>query len=81
MELATVLQALDALSNDDLDAVNAYLQQERAARQSLGNRHPTEPLNVERIARLFAELREGFSAQDLDELEWAMNYETIEPLD
>ena len=33
------------------------------------------------LDQIFAELREGFNAKDLDELEWAMNVEYIEPLD
>ena len=40
-----------------------------------------EPLDMELLLQIFADLREGFTAQDLEELEWAMNVEYIEPLD
>jgi hypothetical protein len=39
------------------------------------------PLNIDELKQIFADLREGFTEQDLEELEWAMNVEYIEPLD
>ncbi len=46
----------------------------------LGERR-NAPLDIEELKQIFAELREGFTEKDLEELEWAMNVEYIEPLD
>jgi hypothetical protein len=36
---------------------------------------------IDALMSIVDDLREGFSEQDLDQLEWAMNVEYIEPLD
>ncbi len=46
----------------------------------LGERR-NAPLDIEELKQIFAHLREGFTEKDLEDLEWAMNVEYIEPLD
>jgi hypothetical protein len=45
-----------------------------------GDRHHPLPLDVEALRRLSAELREGWSEQDLHEFEWAATLKVIKPL-
>lgn len=40
-----------------------------------------KPLDLEKIKQILAEMREGLTEQDLDEIDGAMNVEYIEPLD
>jgi hypothetical protein len=72
MTLAELMKAVDDLSRQDFETLYDYLEQRR------------EYLAEERIRMIeeaVAEIREGFSEQDLEELEWAMNVEYIEPVD
>jgi hypothetical protein len=71
MTLAEVIKAVDELSPDEIRQLRDYLETRQAQQE----------LDIEGIKQIFSELREGFSEQDLQELEWAMNAEYIEPVD
>lgn len=84
MALSDVLQQIDTLSREELETVTARIRQQRErlgiieVNTSEGDRH-NEPLDMDFMRQLSADLREGFTEQDLEELEWAMNVEYIEP--
>lgn len=83
MTLADLIHAVDTLSSDDLETLATHIQHQRGRRVDQGmsgDRHPKQ-LDIEAIMQTFAELADGFSETDLDELDWAMNNEFIEPLD
>ena len=72
MTLAEVMKAVDELSQEELRQLREYIQQQE---------HKHGELDIEALEEVFAELREGFSEHDLEELEWAMNVEYVEPVD
>lgn len=72
MTLAELMKAVDELSHEELRQLREYIQQQE---------HKHGELDIDALEMVFAELREGFSDHDLDELEWAMNVEYIEPVD
>jgi hypothetical protein len=67
MTLAEVMKAVDELSPDEIRQLRDYLDRRDAQQE----------LDIEGIKQIFSELREGFTEQDLQELEWAMNGEDI----
>ena len=50
------------------------------AMNATDDRH-NNTLDMDDLKAIFADLREGFTEQDLDELDWAMNVEVVHPLD
>ncbi|MCI0555803.1 MAG: hypothetical protein L0287_33065 [Anaerolineae bacterium] len=72
MTLAELIKAVDELSHEELRQLREYIEQQE--------RKPAE-LDIDALEQVFAELREGFSKKDLEELEWAMNVEYIEAVD
>lgn len=74
MTLQDMLKAVESLSAEEIRLLRERIEQiERDQR-------PPE-LDIDALEQVFAELRAGFSDEDLDELEWAMNVEYIEPAD
>ena len=74
MSLQDMLKAVENLTPEEMRRLREHIEQkEREQRQP--------ELDIAAIERVFAELREGFSDEDLGELEWAMNVEYIEPAD
>lgn len=63
----------DQMTDDELYALTEAMNE-------TDDRHNHE-LDIDDLKQIFAELREGFTAQDLDELAWAMNVEVVKPLD
>jgi hypothetical protein len=74
MSLKEMIEAVDRLSPDEMRQLREHIEQKE---RETGKRE----LDIEAIEQVFADLREGFSEEDLDELEWAMNVEYIEPAD
>lgn len=72
MTFNELLKAVDQLNDDELTKLKEHI----ASREQQSN-----GMDIDEIERIFAEMREGFSEQDLDELEWAMNVEYVKPLD
>jgi hypothetical protein len=75
--LSDLYAAIDRLNPDEFRQLRAYIDQ-----------HAMPPRIVEdtqtratALKAALAEIREGLSEEDLDEMTWAMNYEYIEPLD
>jgi hypothetical protein len=73
MTLDKLKEAIDQLSADERQHLREYIEQHETP--------STKKLDMRALDQVFAELREGFSEEDLDELEWAMNVEYVEPLD
>ena len=73
MTLDKLKEAVDTLSPEERQHLREYIEQHETS--------PTKKLDMGALDQIFAELREGFSEKDLDELEWAMNVEVVEPLD
>jgi hypothetical protein len=71
-------QAIETLRND----INANKDTDTSGivDEIEGYRRNSE-LDIDEIMGLFAELGEGFTEQDFEELEWAINTDYIEPLD
>jgi hypothetical protein len=66
MTLQDMMKAVEELSPDEMRQLRQQIEQiERESAQP--------KLDIAAIERVFADLREGFSEEDLDELEWAMN--------
>ncbi len=66
MTLTELMQAIDSLSAEELQALHEHItQRQRAAA-------------AEALALALDSLREGFSDTDLDRLEWAMNVEVVQ---
>lgn len=72
MTLHDVMKAVDELSSEDLRVLHHYIEQ----RQQTSATDKSTALSA-----VIAAMREGLSEQDLDEIEWAMNVEYIQPLD
>jgi hypothetical protein len=73
--LAKVVQLIDQLTPAEKQALREHLNQIDS---------PDEGAPEERIAKLneaIDAMREGLTSQQLDELEWAMNYEFIAEAD
>lgn len=90
MPLNDIIQALDTLTDEELEVLYTHIRNLRQTRSNFAaldpvTEHPTQtrynkPLDVDLLTRTFAELREGLSEQDLEELEWAMNLENVKSL-
>lgn len=78
MMLDSLYQVIDDLSTDDLDALSEYIEQQREQRRLA--QYTTEE-RIQKIEAAFAELREGLTPADLEEITEAMNSEVIEPFD
>lgn len=78
MMLDSLYQVIDDLSADDLDALSEYIEQQREQRRLA--QYTTEE-RIQKIEAAFAELREGLTPAELDEITEAMNSEVIEPFD
>jgi hypothetical protein len=73
MTLDKLKEAINTLSREERQHLREYIEQRETP--------PAKKLDMDALDQIFAELREGFSEEDLDELEWAMNVEYVEPLD
>lgn len=69
MTLQDMMKAVEALSSDEMRQLREHIEQ-------IERESAPPKLDIAAIERVFADLREGFSEQDLDELEWAMNGKT-----
>jgi predicted nucleic acid-binding Zn-ribbon protein len=78
MTLDSLYQVIDDLSMDDLDALSEYIEQQREQRRLA--QYTTEE-RIQKIEAAFAELREGLTPAELEEITEAMNSEVIEPFD
>lgn len=78
MMLDSLYQVIDDLSADDLDALSEYIEQQREQRRLA--QYTTEE-RIQKIEAAFAELREGLTPAQLDEITEAMNSEVVEPFD
>ena len=84
MALSDLMREVKSLSSDELEALYLFVQDQREYRRLL-EQEPEEPdrqptiLDMDDLKQIFAELREGFTEQDLNELDWAMNVEVIQP--
>ncbi len=78
MMLDSLYQVIDDLSADDLDALSEYIEQQREQRRLA--QYTTEE-RIQKIEAAFAELREGLTPAELDEITEAMNSEVVEPFD
>ena len=78
MMLDSLYQVIDDLSTDDLDALSEYIEQQREQRRLA--QYTTEE-RIQKIEAAFAELREGLTPAELEEITEAMNSEVIEPFD
>ena len=78
MMLDSLYQVIDDLSADDLDALSEYIEQQREQRRLA--QYTTEE-RIQKIEVAFAELREGLTPAELDEITEAMNSEVVEPFD
>jgi hypothetical protein len=74
MMLDDLYQVVADLSTDDLDALSAYIEQEREQRR-LAQYTPED--RIRKIEAAFAELREGLTAEQPDEITAAMNSESL----
>ncbi len=83
MTLQDMIKALDDLSPEERQRIREELEGRDVLQEAMdeANDRQNMPLDIEALKRLFGELREGFTQDDLDELEWAMNLEVIDPLD
>lgn len=72
MTLQEMLKAVANLSPDEVRQLREYLEQ-------IEDESVPSPVSMTALEQVFADLRAGFSDADLDELEWAMNVEYIEP--
>jgi hypothetical protein len=78
MLLDNLYQVIDDLSTDDLDALSEYIEQQREQRRLA--QYTTEE-RIQKLEAAFAELREGLTPAELDEITEAMNSEVVEPFD
>lgn len=76
--LDNLYQVIDDLSTDDLDALSEYIEQQREQRRLA---QYTAEERIQKIEAAFAELREGLTPEELDEITEAMNSEMIGPFD
>ena len=66
MTLQDMMKAVDSLTPDEMRQLREHIEQKERTQHSPG-------LDINAIEQVFDDLREGFSDEDLDELEWAMN--------
>ncbi|MBL8131033.1 MAG: hypothetical protein JNL42_04180 [Anaerolineae bacterium] len=86
MALPDLMREVKALSRDEFEALYLFVQHQREywrsqeqEPKSLDRRNAA--LDIDELKQIFAELREGFTEADLDELDWAMNAEIVKPTD
>jgi len=72
MTFSELLAAVDQLNEDELTQLKQHIE---------SREQHAKAMDIDAIEQIFAQMREGFSETDLDELEWAMNVEYIEPVD
>lgn len=76
--LHDLYRTLDRLNDEELDQVQAYINQRRAQPQIADE---DVQAKIAALHEAFAEIREGMTQEELDEMIKAMNSEYIEPLD
>jgi DNA repair exonuclease SbcCD ATPase subunit len=79
-DMQALFHTIEQLSPAELEQVRQFVEERRDQLQQI--RLPTDEEVEARINALheaFAELREGLSEQDLQEISWAMNYEYVDP--
>jgi hypothetical protein len=64
MTFTDLIRAVDELSIDEIRRLRHYIDQKENTESGI---------DVEALEQVFAELREGFTERDLEELTWAMN--------
>lgn len=69
--LDEVLKVVDTLSKDELRVLQDYVEQRQ--REASGSSKSA------RLNAVLDAMREGLSEEDLDEIEWAMNVEYVDP--
>ena len=67
MRFQEILKAVDDLSVEEMRQLREHLEQKEREQQP--------KLDIPALEKVFADLRAGFSEEDLKELEWAMNVE------
>ena len=67
MTLHEILNAVDDLSADEMRHLREHIEQKEREQQP--------KLDIAALEQVFADLRAGFSEEDLKGLEWAMNVE------
>ncbi len=78
--LDEIFHAIDRLNRDQLAQLRAYVEQRITQPQlQIAAESPKEKADA--LMRAFAEMREGLTKEELDEMIEAMNSEYIEPLD
>lgn len=78
LTLKELIRAVDELSSEEFETLYRHVReqhQHRGIQAGQAEDHPSGPLYIAELKQLFAELREGFSPAELDELDWAMNVE------
>lgn len=78
MTLKELIRAVDELSSEEFEALYRHIREQhrhRGIQADQAGDHPSPPLNIAELKQLFAQLREGLSPAELNELEWAMNVE------
>jgi DNA-binding protein H-NS len=78
MMLDNLYQVIDDLSTDDLDTLSEYIERQREQRRLA---QYTAEERIQKIEAAFAELREGLTPEELDEITEAMNREVVGPFD
>jgi len=79
MNLQEVMKAIDHFSPEELHELRAYLDRHEAQNLPPCALSPEE--RARRLDEAFAQLREGLTPEQLDEMTNAMNEEYIEPWD
>jgi len=72
MTMQDILRAIDRLTPDELRQLRDYIEQQQ---------HQIAQIEITQLDRALEALREGLTSEQLDQLEWAMNVETLTPTD
>ena len=80
MTLQEIIEAVDALSPDDMRQVRQHIEQ-KEHKKSQEPKLQAGTMDADALFRAFDEIRAGFTEEELDEVEEVMNAEYIEPLD
>lgn len=77
-DLQGIFRAIDRLNQDQLAQLRAYVEQ-RIVQPQITDETPQEKIAALHAA--FAEMREGLTEEELEQIIHDMNYEYIEPID
>jgi hypothetical protein len=70
MTLQEIYQLIDKLSADEMRQLQEYIKRRQ---------HEEDKERARKIMAAFDEMREGLTEEQLDQIEWAVNYKYIEP--